>query len=132
MGPTFERKLRKRPEVISYLSRRRVVRVGSTSDLQQLSCTAPAWPVSLRPQVTMPAVSPVAQESVVHLPVFIEQPPLVQSALAAQALPIRHFAALVGAPPPQSMSLSVPFLSPSVVDGGSQTFAAQSTLSQSF
>src|SRR5689334_22831538 len=66
-GPAFARNVRKRPAVISYLSRRLSVFVGMTRDAQQLSCVAPASPVSPPPHVSMPAVSAVAHEGSVHL-----------------------------------------------------------------
>src|SRR4051794_10939702 len=89
-GPTAVKNERKRPEVISYLSRRLLVSDGSTSDLQQLSCDAPASPVSPLPHVRMPAVSAVAHERSVHFPVPAEQPPVAQSAPAAHARSTRQ------------------------------------------
>ena len=58
----------------------------------------------------------------------------MQSPSNLQVFPTMHFGALVGAVPPQSTSVSVPFFNPSVEEGGKHSFVpvvSQRTLSQS-
>ena len=56
---------------------------------------------------------------------------LLQSLVTAQLLPVSQRGAFVGAPPPQSTSVSVPFLIPSLFVGGWQTPPVHATLLQS-
>ena len=80
--------------------------------------------------VSVPFLMPSELDGGAHLP----SPPherLTQSLPALQFLPSSHFGALVGAVPPQSTSLSVPFWSPSVALGGEHSPAMQLLFSQS-
>src|SRR5688500_14241482 len=116
-----------RPAVTSYLSRRTVVVVGRGSERQQLSCCFAAFVDSKRPHVVMPAVAlptvPLHERAVTQR-IVNEQKPDAQSpstahfSLVASVAPSLQRRAFVGAPPPQSTSVSVPFWRPSLFAGG--------------
>src|SRR5207247_1299648 len=95
---------------------------GSGSEWQQLSCTCVASVISRLPHVTMPDVVAVLHERPpTHFAMFVLQKVDAQSASARQVLVSGQGSANVGAAPPQSMSVSLPFFRPSDFDAGSHT-----------
>ena len=78
--------------------------------------------------VSSPFFTPSVQVASVHVPVVLSQTPLLQSAALAQFLVLGHPGQV---PPPQSMSVSSPFFTPSVQAGAAQIPLWQTPLSQS-
>src|SRR5689334_5953547 len=122
-----------RPAVTSYLSSFTDVSVGRGFERQQLSWTCVGSSVSRFPHVTMPAVAlptvPLHERPATHLLAMLQNVDL-QSASTLQGPSSAQPGAFVGAPPPQSTPVSVPFLRPSL-DVGALHVAAP-TLQRTF
>src|SRR5262245_60589382 len=120
------RKTRKRPAVIWYLSRSTAFwGPGSSSERQQSSFSGRSSSGSPAPQVSPPKC--LTQLGRAAQTFLYEHPWLAQSAFVAHARPAAHRGVLVFEPP-QSTSLSSPFLRPSSGRGAVHRPATQLSL----